>query len=59
MTSRMKDEDRTVWLQSEWVYASHAVDRLCLVILGVFISFCVLFIFFSAPYLTVEYKANN
>jgi hypothetical protein len=56
MTERMKAEDRQAWLRSEWVYASHAVDRLCLVILFCFIAASILFIFFSAPYLTVEYK---
>ena len=50
MTLRFKAEDRMIWLRSEWVYLSHAVDRLCLVVLGVFISVSILFIFFTAPY---------
>lgn len=54
VTARMKDEDRMIWLRSEWIYASYAVDRLCLVFLGSFICGSVLFIFFSAPYLTVD-----
>lgn len=54
ITARMKDEDRMIWLRSEWIYASHAIDRLCLVFLGFFICGSVLFIFFSAPYLTVD-----
>jgi hypothetical protein len=58
ITSNLRAKDETTIKRNDWEFASHVVDRACLGLLTIFIAASTMFIFFSAPYLTVELDAT-
>ena len=59
VSAHVRNADTINNCRNDWAYASCVVDKSCLVLMALFVALSTLYIFFSAPYLTVDVTEWN